>query len=232
MVVPLMGASIPKVIFNHPFLFFLRNTETGDILFAGRVTQPEAAKQHVLGSVNESQLLELGQGIFTSRPVAGAGRPVGSTLNPQSSSSNSYKPPSLAGSTLTTNRGVPVSQTQPPATNYPIASNNRNTANNNPSLIPYESYLSSLQVRSISNNLPQPNAAQYLSNSNSETYHASNPDTIGENVRSPGQLLPKTASRVSVISSAHYLSPLQETPEEDGVRNINHTNTYKIHFSP
>jgi hypothetical protein len=25
---------------------------------------------------------------------------------------------------------------------------------------------------------------------------------------------------------------LQETPEEDGVRNINHTNTYKIHFSP
>ena len=39
-----MGATIPKLHFNHPFLFFLRNTESGDILFAGRLSQPEEAK--------------------------------------------------------------------------------------------------------------------------------------------------------------------------------------------
>uniref|UniRef100_A0A1V1FYH4 Putative serine protease 27 n=1 Tax=Reticulitermes speratus TaxID=60591 RepID=A0A1V1FYH4_9NEOP len=231
LVVPLMGTSIPKLIFDHPFLFFLRNTETGDILFAGRMSQPEAAKQHILGPVNESQLLELTQGIFTSMP--GVGRPVGSTLNPQSSSSNSYKPSSLDGSAFSTNKSIPVSQTQPPATNYHTFPNNQNTANNNPFSTSYESYPSSLQVRSMSNNLPQPNSAQYQSNSNSETYHASNPDTIGQNVQSPGQFLSTSGSYGAAINSrAHYLSADQEEPERDSVWKINQTYTDRIHFSP
>lgn len=94
LVVPLMGTSLPKLIFNHPFLFFLRNTETGDILFAGRMSEPEAAKQPALGSLTDSQLSELTQGIFTSRPVARPGVPAvpSNTYNPASSSSNAYRP--------------------------------------------------------------------------------------------------------------------------------------------
>ncbi|GFG37182.1 hypothetical protein Cfor_00431 [Coptotermes formosanus] len=227
-----MGTSIPKLIFDHPFLFFLRNTVTGDILFAGRMSQPEAAKEHIFGSMNESQLLELSQGIFTSTPMTGAGRPLGSALNPQSSSSNTYKPASLAASVFSTNKSLPVSQSQPPATNYHTSPNNQNTVNNNPSPASYQSYLATLQVRSISNNLPQPNSAQYQSNGNSETYHASNPDTIGQNVRTPGQLLSLSGSYVPTINRAHYLSAEQEAPEEFGVWKINQTYTDRIHFSP
>ena len=152
---PLMGTSIPKLIFDHPFLFFLRNTETGDILFAGRMSQPEAAKQHVSGSTNESELLRLSQGIFISTPVPGAGRSAGSTLNPQSSSSNTYEPPSFAGNAFSNDKSLPVSQSQPPVINYQTFPNNQNTANKNFSSTLYQLYQASHRVRSVSNDLPQ-----------------------------------------------------------------------------
>jgi serpin B len=39
------GASFEEVIdlkVDHPFLFFIRSTNTGELLFAGRVTNPKA----------------------------------------------------------------------------------------------------------------------------------------------------------------------------------------------
>lgn len=227
-----MGTSIPKLIFNHPFLFFLRNTKTGDILFAGRMSQPEEAKQQVSGSMNESELLQLSQGIFTSTPVAGAGRSVGSTTNPQLSSSNTYKLPSFAGSAFSIDKNVPVSQSQPPVTNYQTSSNNQNTANNNPSSTLYQTFQGSHRVRSVSNDLPQPGTAQGQLQSNSETYQASNPDAIGQNVQSPGQSLSTSGSYVPVMNRGHYLSAQPETPEEDGVWKINHSNTERLHIWP
>jgi hypothetical protein len=198
-----MGTSTPKIIFNHPFLFFLRNTETGDILFAGRMSQPEAAKQNVVGTMNESELLELGQGIFTPAPVAGAGQSV----TPRSTSIN---------------KSFPVAQTQP-VTNYQAPPNNQNTANNNPISVFYQSYQASHQVRSISNNLPQQNTAQH------QPY--SYPYTTGQNVPSPGQPLSTSGSYVPAVISVHYFSAEQETPEEAGVMKMTQTNTEK-HFWP
>jgi len=225
-----MGTSIPKLIFNHPFLFFLRNTETGDILFAGRMSQPEAAKQQVLGSMNESELLQLSQGIFTSTPVAGAGRAVGSTLNPPLSGSNTYNPPPFAGNAFIINKSLPVSQSQPPVINYQTSPNNQNTANNSPSPTLLQSFQASHRVRSVSNDLPQPNTAQCQSHSNSETHRASNPDTIGQKVHSPRQSLPAFGSYVPVMNTAHYLSAQQETPEEEGAWKINQSNTEERHI--
>jgi hypothetical protein len=229
-----MGTSIPKLIFDHPFLFFLRNTETGDILFAGRMSQPEAAKQIVPGSMNESELLLLSQGIFTPTPVAGAGRSVDSTLKPQLSNSNTYKPSSFPGSAFIIDKSLPVSQSQPPITNYQTSPNNQNTANNNPSSTWYQSNQASQRVRSVSNDLPHPNTAQCQSQSNSETYHASNPDSIGQNVQSPGQSLSTSGSYVPLMNMnrAHYLSGQQETPEKDGVWKINQSDTERLHFWP
>jgi hypothetical protein len=227
-----MGTSIPKLIFDHPFLFFLRNTKTGDILFAGRMSQPEAAKQHVSGSTNESELTQLSQSVFTSTPMAGAGRSVGSTTNPQLSSSNTYKPPPFAGSAFSIDKSLPVSQSQPPVINYQTSPNNQNIANNNPPSTLYQSYQASHRIRSVSNDLPQPNTAQYQSQSNSETYHASNPAAIGQNIQSPGQSLSTSGSYVPVMNRVHYLSAQQETPEEDGVWKINRSNTEQLRIWP
>lgn len=226
-----MGTSIPKIIFDHPFLFFLRNTETGDILFAGRMSQPEAAKQRVSVSMNESELLQLSQGIFTPMSVAGAGRSVGSTLNPQSSNSNTNKPSSLAGSAFNIDKSLPVSQNQPPVTNYQTSPNNQNTANNNPSSTLYQAFQASQRIRSVSNDPPQPNTAQCQSQSHSETYHASNPETIGQNVQSPGQSLSTSGSYVPVMNTAYYSSAQQETPEE-GVWKILQSNDERLHIWP
>jgi hypothetical protein len=223
-----MGTSIPKLIFDHPFLFFLRNTGTGDILFAGRMSQPEAAKPHGPGSMNDSELLLLSQGIFTPTPVAHAGRPVGSTPNPQLSNSNTYKPPSFPGSVFGIDKSLLVSQSQPPVTNYHTSPNNQNIANNNPSLNLYQSYQASHHIRSISNNLPQPNIAQYQLHSNSATYLTSNRDTIGQNIQSPGQSLSTSESYVPAMNTAHYLSAQQETPEEVGVWKINQNNAERL----
>lgn len=228
LVVPLMGTSIPKLIFDHPFLFFLRNTQTGDILFAGRVSQPEPAKQRVSGLVNESELSQLTKDIFTSTPVAGAGRSVGSTLSPQFSGSNNYNPP-FAGSVSIINKSHLVSQSQPPVTNYQTSPNNQNTANNNPLPTMYQTFQATHRVRSVSNDLPQPNIAQYQSHSNSETYHASNPDTIGQNVQSPGQSLSTSRSYVPDMNRPHYLSAQQKTPEQEGVWKIYQSDNERRH---
>ena len=227
-----MGTSIQKLIFDHPFLFFLRNTETGDILFAGRMSQPEAARPHVFEPMKDSEILKLSQGIFTPTPVASPRRPVDSGLNSRLSSGSTYKPPSFADSAASMNNGLPVSQTQTPVTNYYTSPNNQNTANNNPLSNLHQSYQASHHTRSVSNNLPQPNTAQYQSHSNRATYHASNPDTIGQNVRTPGQSLSMSGSYVPAMNKAHYLSAEQETPVEDGVWKVNQTNTETFHFWP
>jgi hypothetical protein len=228
-----MGTSIPKIIFDQPFLFFLRNTRTGDILFAGRMSQPEAAKQQVLGPMNESEILELSEGIFTPTPVAGTGQSVGSSPNSRLANSNTYNPPSSAGSVFNINKSLPVAQTQPPVINYQALPNNQNAANNNPLSTSYQSYQASHQVRSVSNNLPQTNTVQRQPYSYSETYQASNPDTIGQNVPPPGQSLSTSGSYVPAMNSAHhYLSAEQETPEESGVWMMNQTNTERLHFWP
>jgi hypothetical protein len=176
------------------------------------MSQPEAAKQNTLGTMNEADLLELGQGIFTPGPVAAAGQ----SANPRSTSIN---------------KSLPVAQTQP-VTIYQAPPNNQNTANNNPLSVFYQPYTASYPVRSISNNLPQQNTAQRQPYSNSENYHASNPDTTGQNVPSPGQSLPTSGSYVPVVISAHFFSAEQETPEETGVLMMTQTNTEKIHFWP
>jgi hypothetical protein len=96
----------------------------------------------------------------------------------------------------------------------------------------YQSNQASHRVRSVSNEVPQPNTAQCQPQSNSETYHASNPDAIGQNVQFPGQSLPTSGSYVPVMNRAHYLSAQQETQEEHGVRKINQSNTERIHIWP
>jgi len=227
-----MGTSTAKIIFDHPFLFFLRNTQTGDILFAGRMSQPEAAKQRVSGSINDSELSKLGQGIFTSTPVAGAGWSVRSKLNPQLSGSNNYNPSSFAGSSSFSSKSLPVSQSQPPVTDYQTSPNNQNTANNNPSSSLYPILQASHHLRSVGNDLPQPNTAQYQSHSSIETYHASNSDTIGQTVQSRGQYLSTSGSYVPVMNRPLYLSARQETPEQEGVWKINQSGTERFHFSP
>ena len=227
-----MGTSIPKLIFDHPFLFFLRNTGTGDILFAGRMSQPEAAKPQGPGSMNESELLQLSQGIFTPTPVADAVRSVSSTLNPQFSNSNTHKPSSFPGSVFSIDKSLFVSQSQPPVTNYQTSPNYQSIASNNPSLTLYQPYQASHHVRSISNNLPQPNIAQYQLHSNSETYLISNPDTTGQNIQSPGQSLSSSETYVPAMNRAHYLSAQQETPEEVGVWKINQSNAERLHIWP
>nr|QIR83413.1 serpin 6 [Locusta migratoria] len=42
LVVPLMGTTIPRFRADSPFLFFIRDTVTGSILFGGRVSTPDA----------------------------------------------------------------------------------------------------------------------------------------------------------------------------------------------
>lgn len=45
-VIPLMGTTKPIFRADHPFVFFIRHIETGAILFAGRVTEPEYASDN------------------------------------------------------------------------------------------------------------------------------------------------------------------------------------------
>lgn len=40
MVIPLMGSSTARMNIDHPFLFFIRDVETGIVLFEGRVNDP------------------------------------------------------------------------------------------------------------------------------------------------------------------------------------------------
>jgi hypothetical protein len=220
-----MGTSLPKLIFNHPFLFFLRNTETGDILFAGRMSEPEAAKQPALGSLTDSQLSELTQGIFTSRPV----EPMvpSNTYNRESSSSNAYRPALLPSSTLNSNPNIPVPQTQPTTTNYYSSPRNLNTGNVLSSAS-YQSYPTPHQTRSVGNNPPQPNTAQYQHNSNTETFHTSNSETDGTQYgQAPVQLLSTSGSHAQ-----YHPSAANESPEGDGVMSTNRSYNDRIHFSP
>ncbi|KAG8236121.1 hypothetical protein J437_LFUL000484 [Ladona fulva] len=53
LVVPLMGGSVPKFEANHPFLFFIRDLETGAFLFGGKVVQPS---RHVPSSTSPRPL--------------------------------------------------------------------------------------------------------------------------------------------------------------------------------
>lgn len=225
-----MGTSLPKLIFNHPFLFFLRNIETGDILFAGRMSEPEAAKQPVSGSLTDSQLSELTQGIFTSRPAARPGVPVvpSNTYNPASSSSNAYRPVLLPSGTL----NIPVPQTQPTVTNYYSSPRNLNTGNL-PSSASYQSYPTPLQIRSVGNNPSQPNTAQYQPNSNTETFDTSYPETVETQYgQAPMQFLSTSGSRASATVSAQYPSAVNESPQGDGVTSTNQSYNDRIHFSP
>jgi hypothetical protein len=230
-----MGTSLPKLIFNHPFLFFLRNTETGDILFAGRMSEPEAAKQPALGPLTDSQLSELTQGIFTSRPVARPGAPAvpSNTYNRASSSSNAYRPALLPSGTLNSNPNIPVPQTQPTITNYYSSPRNLNTGNI-PSSAPYQSYPTPPQTRSVGNNPSQPNTAQYQPNSNTETFETSNSETDGTQYgQAPVQLLSTSGSHASATVSAEYHpSAVNESPEGDGVISTNRSYNDRIHFSP
>jgi hypothetical protein len=222
-----MGTTVPKFIFNQPFLFFLRNIETGDILFAGCMSEPEAAKQPVQGPLSESELSELTQGIFTPRPAAGAGVAVSSTQN-TSVPSNTYKSLFLAGSSFSTNSSPPIPQNQPTITNYYSSPNNLNTGNNFPSLVPSQHYQTPVQPSPTSNNPSQPNVAQYLPNINS----ASNPDTIGAPyARSPAQFLSTSGSYVSSTNSAQYPSNVNGNTQRNGVRNTNQNYNDRIHFS-
>jgi hypothetical protein len=234
LVVPLMGTSLPKLIFNHPFLFFLRNTETGDILFAGRMSEPEAAKQPVSGSLTDSQLSELTQGIFTQKPVARPGVPAvpSNTYNPASSSSNTYRLVPLPSGTLNTNSNLPVPQTQHTVTSYYSSPKNLNTGNV-PASAPYQSYPTPLQIRSVGNYQSQPNAAEYQPNGNTEEFHASNPDTIGTQYgQAPTQFLSASGSYASATVSAKYPSAVNESPQGDGVTNTDRSYNDRIHFSP
>jgi hypothetical protein len=227
-----MGTSLPKLIFNHPFLFFLRNTETGDILFAGRMSQPEAAKQPLLGSLSESQLSELTQSIFTQVPAAGAGVPVSITLNPVTYNSNTYKPSLPAGGTFNSNSSPPVPQIQPTNTNYYSSPNKLNNGNNFPSSATSQSYQRPLQLRSTNNNPAQSYTVQYQPYGNSETYHASNPDTVGiQYFRAPMQFLSTPGSYPSSTNSAQYPSDVNKIPQS-GVRDTNQSYSDKLHFSP
>lgn len=222
-----MGTSLPKLIFNHPFLFFLRNTETGDILFAGRMSEPEAAKQPVSGSLTDSQLSELTQGIFTSRPAARPGVPVvpSNTYNPASSSSNAYRPVLLASGTLNSNSNIPVPQTQPTVTNYYSSPRNLNTGNL-PSSASYQSYAQPLQIRSVGNNPSQPN-------SNTETFDTSNPEMVEiQYGQAPTQFLSTSGSHASATVSAQYPSAVNESSQGDGLTNANQSYNDRIHFSP
>ncbi|XP_063242332.1 leukocyte elastase inhibitor-like [Bacillus rossius redtenbacheri] len=44
LVIPLMGSTVPRLRVDRPFLFFIRDTVRGSVIFAGRVTTPEEAK--------------------------------------------------------------------------------------------------------------------------------------------------------------------------------------------
>ncbi|XP_021937997.1 serine protease inhibitor 42Dd-like isoform X2 [Zootermopsis nevadensis] len=222
LIVPLISMSLPKLIFNHPFLFFLRNTETGDVLFAGRMSQPEAARQPVVGSLSESELSELTQSIFTSKPATGAEVPVSNT--------NQASVP--AGGTFNTNSKPPVPQIQPTIRNHYSYPNNVNNGNNFPSSASSQTYRSSLQPRSANNNPSQSNTAQYKPYGNSEIYHASNPDTVGvQYAHAPVQFSSVSGSYASSTNSAQYPSDVNKTPQT-GVRNINQSYNDRIHFSP
>jgi hypothetical protein len=227
-----MGTSLPKLIFNHPFLFFLRNTETEDILFAGRMSEPEVAKQPAVGSLTDSQLSELTQGIFTSRP----GLPVvpSNTYNHASSSGNAYRPaPLLPSGTLNSNSNIPVPQTQPTITNYYSSPRNINTGNI-PSSMLYQSYPTQLQTRSVGNSPSQPNTAQYQPNGNTATFQTSNAETDGTQYsQAPMQLFSTSGSHASATISAQYRpSAVNESPEGDSVASTNHSYNDRIHFSP
>ncbi|KAJ9580160.1 hypothetical protein L9F63_004177 [Diploptera punctata] len=89
-VVPLMGTALPKLNFNHPFLFFLRNTESGDILFAGRLSQPDEVKSTEVG--NRNGVASSGQsGILAQKPPATV---TSSTTSVYTTNLMTTKPPS------------------------------------------------------------------------------------------------------------------------------------------
>ncbi|PSN48955.1 hypothetical protein C0J52_11364 [Blattella germanica] len=88
------ATALPKLIFNHPFLFFLRNMESGDILFAGRLSEPEPAKQSP--SVFDTGFPASAQS--TSKPISVAG-PSHSTFNPVEPVATSSIPTNPIGST-------------------------------------------------------------------------------------------------------------------------------------
>ncbi|XP_071454168.1 leukocyte elastase inhibitor-like [Hetaerina americana] len=61
LVVPLMGASVPKFEADHSFLFFIRDLETGAFLFAGKMAHPHSTGAgHAISS----------QGNPSARPVS------------------------------------------------------------------------------------------------------------------------------------------------------------------
>lgn len=218
-------------MFNHPFLFFLRNTQTGDILFAGRMSQPEAAKQPVFGPVSEPQLPEQILNIFTPEPATGARVPVSNTLNPATYNINTYRPSLPASSTFNTNPSPSVPQIQPTMTNFYSSPNNVNTGNNFPPSAHSQTYQSPIHLRSIGNDQSQLNTAQYQPYGNSEVHHASNPDTIGiQRVPAMVQFLSTSGSHASSTNGAQYQSDVNKTPQS-GVRDTNQSYNDKIHFS-
>jgi hypothetical protein len=224
-----MGTTIPKLIFNHPFIFFLRNTETGDILFAGRMSEPDAARQPVLGAQSESEQSKLTQIILTPIPAAGVSASI--TVNPASYNSNTYNPSLSAGGIFNTNLNPAVPQIQPTTTNHYSSPNNLNNRNNFPSSVASQSYARPVHSRSTSNYPTQSNTAQYQPHSNSEMYHVSNPDTIGTQYgRAPVILSSTSGSYASFTNSAQYPSDVNNTPQESGVRDKNQND--RIHFSP
>lgn len=241
-----MGAALPKLIFNHPFLFFLRNTETGDVLFAGRLNEPEAAKAPAIGSqLSEAQLSELSQGIFTPKPT---GSPIGSTLNPginfgpvSTTGSGIYNPAS-SGSNInyplssTNSSRLPPSQNNPSFNTYNSSPNNLNIGNNVPSLPPLQQTHFSVpfQQRSAGN------AVQYQTNGNTGNYQPGQAVPKAVTVSSQYAPTPTQYSRVTsrsgsyafATNSAQYPSSANGTPQgSSGGQNTNERYNDRIHFS-
>lgn len=55
MVVPLMGSSGVRMMVDHPFMFIIREVDSGAILFAGRVEQPDSSSGQVENFGNQYQ---------------------------------------------------------------------------------------------------------------------------------------------------------------------------------